>query len=226
MKAKAKVKIAVDSVMIVALMFLMGYQVWGETAHECVGVIMFVLFISHHILNIAWHKSLFKGKYNIMRSVRLINDLLILAVMLMLMYSGIVMSHHVFSFLQINGGVAVARKLHMLGSYWGFVLMSIHLGFHWNVFVGLGRRLFRKKFKSRSILLFCVGLIIACYGAVMFIHHNISDYLLLRSEFVLIDYSEMTVRFYIDYASIMGLFIFVAHYLSNIIGKCCKKKNV
>ena len=51
MKTLAKVKIAVDVLMTLLLLFLMGYQFWGDTAHEWAGAIMFILFIVHHILN-------------------------------------------------------------------------------------------------------------------------------------------------------------------------------
>lgn len=51
MKPKAKVKIAVDVLMTLGLLFLMGYQFWGDVAHEWAGAGMFVLFILHHALN-------------------------------------------------------------------------------------------------------------------------------------------------------------------------------
>ena len=51
MKPKAILKIAVDVLMTLALLFLMGYQFWGDVAHEWVGAGMFLLFIAHHILN-------------------------------------------------------------------------------------------------------------------------------------------------------------------------------
>ena len=51
MKPKAAVKIAVDILMTLALLFLMGYQFWEDEAHEWAGAGMLVLFILHHILN-------------------------------------------------------------------------------------------------------------------------------------------------------------------------------
>lgn len=51
MKPKAVFKILVDVLMTLALLFLMGYQFWGDVAHEWVGAGMFLLFIVHHILN-------------------------------------------------------------------------------------------------------------------------------------------------------------------------------
>ena len=51
MKPKARLKVGIDILMTFLLLFLMGYQFWGETAHEWAGTLMLLLFIAHHILN-------------------------------------------------------------------------------------------------------------------------------------------------------------------------------
>ena len=65
---KGKLKITVDALMILALLFLMGYQLWGDVAHEWAGAGMFLLFLLHHGLNAPWHESLFRGRYTPMRA--------------------------------------------------------------------------------------------------------------------------------------------------------------
>lgn len=45
--------------------------------------------------------------------------------------------------LPIHGPMATARSMYMAASYWGFVLMSIHLGMHWGMIVGMFRRLLK-----------------------------------------------------------------------------------
>lgn len=130
---KRKVKWVVDILMTLALFFLMGYHFWGETAHEWAGAGMFVLFIAHQILNRGWYHSLLGGKYTPVRILMLAVNILTLAAMALLMYSGITMSRHVFVFLPARGGMAAARRLHLLGSYWGFLLMSLHIGLHWGM---------------------------------------------------------------------------------------------
>ena len=82
MKPKAKVKIAVDVLMTLGMLFLMGYQFWGDVAHEWAGAGMFVLFILHHALNGGWYKSLFRGKYSPARIFQLVIDLLVFLDML------------------------------------------------------------------------------------------------------------------------------------------------
>ena len=49
MKPKAAVKALLDALMLLALLFLMGYQFWGDVAHEWAGAGMFLLFLLHHI---------------------------------------------------------------------------------------------------------------------------------------------------------------------------------
>ena len=128
MNTKAKIKWTLDVLMTAALFFLMGYQFWGETAHEWIGAGMLVLFVVHQVLNRSWYKNLFRGRYTPMRTLQCLVNVLTLAAMLALMYSGITMSRHVFAFLPIRGGLMLARRLHILGSYWGYLLMSLHLG--------------------------------------------------------------------------------------------------
>ena len=225
MKPKITAKLAVDILMTVLLLLLMGYQFWGEAAHEWIGAGMLLLFIAHHILNGHWHKSLFKGKYNTMRIVTLCIDVLILLAMLAQMYSGIVMSRHVFDFLPSAGGMSLARRLHILGAYWGYILMSLHLGLHWNMILGMVRKAVRLKSDSkiRRTVVFFAGLIIAGYGVWVFIDRDFPTYLFLKSEFVFLDYSEPKILFYMDYLALMGLCIFIAHYGTKLIQKFKKK---
>ena len=75
MKPKVILKIVLDVLMTLALLFLMGYQFWGEAPHEWVGAGMFVLFLIHHLLNGSWHKNLLHGKYTPMRVLVLGIDL-------------------------------------------------------------------------------------------------------------------------------------------------------
>ena len=224
MKPKAAVKLAVDIFMTLALLFLMGYQFWGEAPHEWVGTGMFLLFIAHHILNGHWHKALFKGKYSAICIFTLGIDFLVFISILAQMYSSIVMSRYVFDFLPPIGGMSLARRLHILGAYWGFLFMSLHLGLHWNMILGMCRKAMKIKNKSkiRSIILLIAGLTIAGYGVWVLISRELPTYLLLKSEFVFLDYSESRILFYVDYLVLIGLCIFIAHYCAKLMRKLKK----
>lgn len=131
--------------MTAALPVLMCYSIVGETAHEVIGIAMFGLFILHHILNFGWIKSLFKGKYELRRGVNTAVNSLVFLCMIGLMYSGIVISKHVFTFVNI-GGAMFARTVHMLCAYWGLVLMSVHLGMH------ISQMAARMKLKKKAVV--------------------------------------------------------------------------
>ena len=133
MNLRMKIKVIIDLLMTILLLLLMAFQITGQEFHEWFGAGMLILFLVHNILNFKWYKSLFKGRYSILRVMRMIVNFAVLLSMLCLAYSGIVMSHYVFDFVSILGQMALARQMHMAASYWGFVLMSVHLGFHWGM---------------------------------------------------------------------------------------------
>ena len=215
---KVKIKWILDVMMTVALFFLMGYQFWGETAHEWIGAGMFVLFIAHQICNLNWYKNLFRGRYPATRAAWCGINILTLAAMLALMYSGIRMSGHVFAFLPARGGMALARRLHILGSYWGYLLMSLHLGLHWGMVLRVfgKRRAAQQEYWSAG---FIISLLIAAYGIYVFIKRDFPTYLFLRSEFVFLDYDEPGLLFLLDYLALMGACIFIAHYGAKLLKK-------
>ena len=221
MKPRQIARLSADALMTLALLFLMGYQFWGEAAHEWAGVGMFALFILHHVLNLGWHKRLFRGKYTRSRLLMLCINALMLLAMLALMFSGVVMSRHAFALLPIKGGLALARRLHILGAYWGFILMSLHLGLHWSSLLGLIKaRVKPKPSRPRRIACFILSAAIAACGLIAFIRRDFADYLFLRSEFVFLDYGESKLSFYLDELSLMGLCTFIAHYSA----KLCRRK--
>ena len=178
MKPKALWKMAVDLAMTVLLFCLMAYLLVGETAHEWLGVAMFGLFLLHHGLNGHWHHNLAKGRYTPLRVFQTVVDVLILLAMAGLMVSGVILSRVVFSFRPISGGMGFARTLHMLASYWGFLFISLHLGLHWGVVMGVMRKATNKKAPSaaRTWLLRAAAALLAGFGAYAFFKHNIASY--------------------------------------------------
>ena len=222
MKPKMILKLAVDIGMTAALLLLMAYELVGQAAHEWIGIGMFVLFVIHHILNGSWIRNLLRGRYNPVRIMQTGLVLLILCAMAGLMVSGIILSRHALSFLPIKGGRSFARNLHMLSAYWGFVLMSVHLGFHWSMMMGMAKKFFPKPSAVRKWVLRILALVIAGYGVYAFIRRDIGIYMLLRSHFVFFDYEEPLVFFYLDYIAVMGLLIRIGNYVCvglRMIGK-------
>lgn len=180
---------------------------------------MFALFLLHYGLNIQWWKRVRKGRYTPMRLVTLVLDLLLLVDMICLMVSGIMMHRYVFGFLPIQGGMALARMMHIAASYWGFVLMSAHLGMHWNMVMGMARKGLRAAapVRGRTICLRITTAWIALYSLFAFWKHDIASYLFLRVEFVFFDFEQSPILFFAAYLAMIGLFAALAHYLTFLL---------
>lgn len=205
--------------MTAGLFFVSGYQFWTEESHEWVGVGMFCLFLVHHVLNLTWYKKLWKGKYSFPRILKFLIDFALLAMMLAQMHSGILLSRYIFDFLPLSGGMFLARKLHILGAYWGFLLMSLHIGLRWDMVIQAAKRKFpcQQKSNMRSMVCFLLGAAIAAYGGIVFVKRDFLMYLFLKSEFVFLDYGEPIFAFYGDYLALMGAYIFIVHFILKII---------
>lgn len=217
---KPKIKIAIDVLMTVTLLLLMAYQIVGDTLHEWFGAGMLVLFIAHSILNIKWYGALFKGKYKHLRIFGTVLNFAVIAAILMLGYSGIVMSRHLFAFLNIRKGMALARSMHLCVSYWGFVLMSLHLGFHWGMVIGGLRKLSKgKRLPALVWIMRAIAATISVFGAICFIKADIFSYMLLKNEFAFFDFEKSAFSVFAEYIAMMTLWTFIGHYTAKGLGK-------
>lgn len=224
MSKKAICRILVDLLMTVALLFLMTYNMLGDAFHEWVGAGMLMLFLLHHILNFKWSRAIFRGKYTAYRILQTVLVIAILLTMLGSLISGIVLSRHVFAFLGIDGGRSLARTLHLVCAYWNLVLLSVHLGLHWNSMMGMAKRVSRKPSAIRTWVLRILAFAVAGYGVFAFLNRDIGSYMTLQTQFVFFDYEEPLLLLLADYLAIMGLFIFVGHYLATAIRGLGKKQ--
>lgn len=139
--------------------------------------------------------------------------------------SGIVLSREVFAFLPLSGGLVWARPLHILSAFWGFVLMALHLGLHWNMILGMIRKMTGPAAsRPGRIVLRAAGAAIAGYGLYAFVKNLLLSYMFLTSSFVFFDFQRPVVLFFTEYVGIMGLFVFLAHYGGKWMQKLAGKK--
>ena len=214
MKHKAILKIVVDTGMTVMLLFLMTYELIDEAAHEWLGIGMFVLFVIHHILNWKWSWSVFKGKYTLFRIWQTVLVIGILLTMAGSMYSGVILSKYVILFLSIKGGSAFAREIHMVSAYCGFVLMSLHLGIHWGMMMGMARRIVKELPVAGRWMIRGIAALVAGYGVYAFIRRQIGHYMFLQNQYVFFDFEEPLIFFLADYIAVITLFVWVSYYFS------------
>ena len=224
MKPKMIMKICVDIGMTIALLLLMTYELIGQAAHEGLGIGMLVLFLTHHILNRKWTGNLLKGSYTPLRIWQTLLVVLVLLCMIGSMVSGIILSRHALSFLPISGGRSFARSLHMVSAYWGFVWMSLHLGLHWSMMMAMARKAFPDAAPVRKWILRILAFAVAGYGVTAFVRREIGSYMFLKIQFVFFDFEEPLIFFLVDYMAVMGLFVFIGHYLAEGLKRCSRKR--
>lgn len=217
MPTKQKIKCTVDLGMTVLLPLLMAYSLVGEAAHEWLGIAMLVLFILHHALNFKWLKNVRNGRYSGFRILQTMLAALILLTMLGSMVSGILMSRHVFGTVRFRAG-DWTQSVHLFYAYWGFVLMSLHLGLHWTMILGMLRRLYKTVHSPhRTLILRCIAGVISGFGIVFFVRNRLTDYLFLRTHFVMLDWNVTLTSFLLQYLCMMGLFVCAGYYLGKAV---------
>ena len=211
-KRKQAVRMLADVGMTGLLPLLMAYSLIGEAVHEWMGIFMLLLFILHHALNFSWYRNLFRGHYSVSRILKTISALFLIPVMLALPVSGIMMSRHIFP--GLGNSLSLVRTVHLFASYWGFVLMSLHIGLHWRMAVGMAGNLCgRKKMGRTGILLLRIAFrLIALYGVYAFVRRQIGSYMFLQNQFVFFDFGEPRIFFFMDYLAVMCLFAVCGYY--------------
>ncbi len=213
---RRETKIIIDAAMTVLMPILMAYSLVGETLHEVLGSLIFILFIAHHVMNRRSAAAAFRGRQTPVRVLQTVVNILLFIFMIVQPISGILMSLHLYTFLPtggLTGLTSICRAVHLPLAYWGFVLISLHLGMHMDRMVQ-GQKI-RKT--PHTVLLSAAGLV-SVYGIYAFIKRGFIGYMFLRTPFVFFDYSEPLVFFFLDYIAVMFLFAFIG-YLVCLIGR-------
>ena len=207
-----KIRMSVDIAMTVLSIILMGgnYLFPADIVHEVLGVGLFLLWAVHIVLNRRWYGVIFKGKYNPYRVMQTVINCCILICTLFLMISGIILSNHVFTFLNIQGGLGFARIAHLLASHWYYLFMSLHIGLH----VGMIANKIQPSQNTARKIISRILLALACiYGLYAFITRGVWKYLILQQQFFFFDLERGYILFAIDYISIIILFATLSHLL-------------
>lgn len=206
--------------MTVLLLFLMAYQVTGETLHEWIGIAMTLLVICHQILNRRWYSALFKGKYNTYRIVTSVNNTLLLASFALTAFCGMAMSGHAMPFLYGMASISFARRFHLAMSHWTFVLMGLHLGLH------IPAMLSKLKLSGRvRNLIAAVFACIAGYGLFLFIRSGIPNYMFFKNPFAFLDYEKAKWLVILENLLMLVFWAFAGTQIANLCLSSAKKRN-
>lgn len=211
----------IDIFMTIILLLSMSYELFGTVflnlydygalIHEILGFSLIILFFWHLWLNRWWLKNIFKGKYNLTRIILTGTNIILIFVVVILVVTGIIMSRFLesFDFIEFEGLMSFAREFHIIASYWGYVLMSFHIGLNWHIFSAM--MLKNTKFKNKLFTIFFT-VIFFVYGVKAFIKRQFWDYMSMNSVFVFFDFEEPFMFFILDYLAIMILFAILGHY--------------
>ena len=225
-KIGLSVKIVVDVAMIALFLLLMGYHLFENVSHEWLGVSVFILFLLHNALNYRWYKNLLKGKYTAIRILQTVINFLLWVAMLLNIASAVMLSRDVFRFLGLSNG-SVGRKMHLAATIWSFLLISIHFGMHFQMFIGMAKKAFHPGEKLSCILkqaLRTVLFAVCVYGIIVFIQRELYNDMFLLVEFKFMDFSESKLKFFADYLALFTLFSAVGYYIKKLFAVLSSKR--
>ena len=234
-----RLRMPVDITMTILSIILMGgnYLFPADLVHEILGVALFVLWGVHISLNRRWYSAIFKGKYNPYRIMQTFINCSILICTVFLMISGIILSNHIFTFLNIQSGLGFARIAHLLASHWYYLFMSLHIGLHAGLIANkIKQKREAEKYSSltknenleeescskkavRRIIFRILLALICAYGIYAFITRGVWKYLILQQQFFFFDLERGYILFAIDYISIIILFAALSHLLAKSLKK-------
>jgi hypothetical protein len=213
------IRLVIDLSMTVLMLIAMAYQITGNTIHELVGVLLFLLFIAHNILNRRWYKAIFKGKYNILRILSIVVNLLFLVSMAVVMISSVPISRDIFPFISTNNDM-ILLQIHVMTSYWGFILMAVHIGMSWGTIINAVRKMtgITSTSRNRTIALRVIAVLIVVYGVQASFERNMFYKLTVYNPFGW-KFDDSSMEFLINHLSIMGIYISGTHYVMKFVRK-------
>jgi hypothetical protein len=210
---KLTARLLIDFAMTGLLLCALAYRLTGDTAHEWVGIAMFAVCIAHNTLNWKWYKNIFKGAYNLRRTVMTAVNILILLIMTALVITGLLQSRTILAFLHLPGGMII-RQIHTTAAYWGLILIAVHIGFHWGMIMNIMRNITRinRASRKRTWVLRITAVLIVFLGVLPSFDRDMFSKLFLGFSFDYWPEERPAVLFFAAVLSIMGIYIFVTYY--------------
>ena len=211
---RAKIKIVIDAGMIILVLLQMAYHLVGDSLHEWLGIILFVLLILHNILDRKWYLGLFKGRYTPIRFFHTAVNMLLLASFLCVAVSAVFLSTTLSILFNLQLAL-LGRRMHMIFTTWSFILMSAHVGLHWSRKIGA----IKKQSQGVQYLFWIIVILLSGYGVCAFISRGLLQRMLFLSEYVFFDYEESFIFIIIDYIAMLCLFTYFTYGVSKLIAK-------
>ena len=125
--ATVRTKKAIDIILGLLFIALLGYSFTGTPFHEVAGIVFIAMTIIHNSINIKWYKAIRKGIYNRKRKIAVAVNFALVADMVSILLTGIINSRYLF-----HTGIHMAGigRIHAVLALAGFVLIAFHVLIH------------------------------------------------------------------------------------------------
>jgi hypothetical protein len=218
MKPMVAVRMVINLAFAVLLLCALMYRATGDAAHEWIGVSVCAVCIAHNALNWKWYKNLFKGSYNLRRSVMTVINLLLVPAMITLVITGLLHSRTVLAFLHLPGDMVI-RQIHTSAAYWCLPLIGSHIGLNWGMIIKAFRKMVGSKGENpiRKIAARIAALGIAAFGVGSSFDRDMFSKLFLGFSFDYWPEERPAVSFFTANLSIMGLYASTVYYALKVL---------
>jgi hypothetical protein len=220
MKPIAVIRLIIDLVFTVLLLCALMYRATGDTAHEWIGIAVFVVCIVHNALNWKWYKNIFKGIYNLRRGMMTAINLSLVLAMVTVIITGLLHSRTVLTFLHLPGDMII-RQIHTTAAYWCLPLVGVHLGLNWGILLNAFRKMIKTNGENhtRKIIVRVIVLAIVIFGVWSSFDRDMFSKLFLGFSFDYWPEERHAILFFAVNLLIMGLYVSAAYYALKFFGK-------
>lgn len=201
-----KHRLFLDGGILFGTLLCMAYAWTGKCLHEWIGLAVLVLFVVHLWINRRWYANAFRRKGIPMNGIRKLLNGLLLFITVGMIVSSVLLSEYVFCFLEVGGNRAGLTP-HLICSYWGFLLMAMHLGLHWSFVMAPFKKVFGTVLSQNPWLGCVVSSFTVVFGVVAFWHQQYGLHLFLRIGTSDLAHSDSLLLFTAEQLLVMGLFI-------------------
>jgi len=212
-------RIAIDAAMTVLLIFAYSCRITGNFTHKLTGAGLFVLFLTHVLINRHWFAAIFKNSYTPNRIfMTAVNILVALTAATTFITGGL--ETFCSSSLSAIENIITVREIHAAAAYWLMPLIGVHLGFHWKM-LSMPSGANRVIITVMRILAF----LFAVFGIWSFLDRNMFAKMFLGFSFDYWRSERPVILFFIQILSIIWIFVFTVYCLSKLIAWLKQAKN-
>lgn len=122
-----RIKLAVDVLLCVLYLLLLGYAFTGGQFHELAGIAFAVLAVLHNVLNRRWYKALGKGAYSGKRWLHTLINFALVADLAAILLTGLLGSRYL---LHTGLRLPAIGRIHTILALVGLVLIALHIMVH------------------------------------------------------------------------------------------------